>query len=117
MRRALVLGLRDYVEKNGFSEVVLGVSGGIDSALTAALCVDALGAGARALRLDAVALLVRRGRGRMRGSSRENLGCPYLELPIETVAGAFADALRERRRRARRGSPPRTCRRGSAARC
>ena len=42
---ALVLGLRDYVNKNGFSEVVLGLSGGIDSALTACLAVDALGAG------------------------------------------------------------------------
>ena len=43
MRRALELGLRDYVEKNGFSEVVLGVSGGIDSALVAALAAEALG--------------------------------------------------------------------------
>ncbi|MFZ0325553.1 MAG: NAD+ synthase [Actinomycetes bacterium] len=41
---ALVLGLRDYVHKNGFTDVVLGLSGGIDSALTAALAVDALGA-------------------------------------------------------------------------
>ena len=41
---ALKLGLRDYVDKNGFSKVVLGVSGGIDSALVATLCVDALGA-------------------------------------------------------------------------
>ncbi len=40
---ALVLGLRDYVEKNGFPGVLLGVSGGIDSALTAAIAVDALG--------------------------------------------------------------------------
>src|SRR5215212_8888186 len=44
MRLALELGLRDYVEKNGFREVVVGVSGGIDSALTAALAVEALGA-------------------------------------------------------------------------
>ena len=44
MRLALELGLRDYVEKNGFSDVVVGVSGGIDSALTAALAVEALGA-------------------------------------------------------------------------
>jgi NAD+ synthase (glutamine-hydrolysing) len=43
MRRALVLGLRDYVRKNGFADVVVGVSGGIDSALTAALAVEALG--------------------------------------------------------------------------
>jgi NAD+ synthase (glutamine-hydrolysing) len=41
---ALVLGLRDYVEKNGFPSVVLGVSGGIDSAVCAALAVDAIGA-------------------------------------------------------------------------
>jgi NAD+ synthase (glutamine-hydrolysing) len=42
--RALVLGLGDYVRKNGFREAVLGLSGGIDSALVAALAVDALGA-------------------------------------------------------------------------
>jgi NAD+ synthase (glutamine-hydrolysing) len=41
--RALVLGLGDYVRKNGFTEVVLGLSGGIDSALTATLAADALG--------------------------------------------------------------------------
>jgi NAD+ synthase (glutamine-hydrolysing) len=41
---AIVVGLRDYVEKNGFRSVVLGLSGGIDSALVAALAVDALGA-------------------------------------------------------------------------
>jgi len=43
--RALVLGLRDYARKNGFADVVLGLSGGIDSALVATLAVDALGAG------------------------------------------------------------------------
>ena len=41
---ALVLGTRDYVEKNGFTGVVLGLSGGVDSALTLAIAVDALGA-------------------------------------------------------------------------
>jgi NAD+ synthase (glutamine-hydrolysing) len=41
---ALTLGLRDYMNKNGFHDVVLGLSGGIDSALTAAVAVDALGA-------------------------------------------------------------------------
>ncbi len=41
---ALVLGVRDYVDKNGFPGVIIGLSGGIDSALTAALAVDALGA-------------------------------------------------------------------------
>ena len=43
MRLALELGLRDYVDKNGFREIVVGLSGGIDSALTAALAVEALG--------------------------------------------------------------------------
>jgi NAD+ synthase (glutamine-hydrolysing) len=41
--RALVLGTRDYVEKNGFAGVVLGLSGGVDSALTLTIAVDALG--------------------------------------------------------------------------
>jgi NAD+ synthase (glutamine-hydrolysing) len=41
--QALVIGLRDYVEKNGFRSVVLGLSGGIDSALVAAIAIDALG--------------------------------------------------------------------------
>ncbi len=41
---ALVLGTRDYIQKNGFKKVVLGLSGGIDSALTAAIAVDAVGA-------------------------------------------------------------------------
>ena len=45
---ACVLGLRDYVDKNGFPGVVLGLSGGVDSALCAAMAVDALGAEARA---------------------------------------------------------------------
>src|SRR6185437_14999314 len=43
MRCALVLGLRDYVRKNGFDAVIVSVSGGIDSAVTAALAVEALG--------------------------------------------------------------------------
>ena len=42
--KALCLGVRDYVDKNGFSKVLLGLSGGIDSALTACIAVDALGA-------------------------------------------------------------------------
>jgi NAD+ synthase (glutamine-hydrolysing) len=42
--QALVVGLRDYVEKNGFPSVILGLSGGIDSALTAAIAADAIGA-------------------------------------------------------------------------
>ncbi len=52
---AMMLGLRDYVDKNRFPGVVLGLSGGIDSALTAAVAVDALGAGrVRGVRLPSI---------------------------------------------------------------
>ena len=52
MYQAMVLGLRDYVRKNRFPGVVLGLSGGIDSALTVAVAVDALGSNAvRGVRL------------------------------------------------------------------
>ena len=54
--KACVLGLRDYVLKNRFPGVVLGLSGGIDSAVVAAMAVDALGAGTRALRDAALCL-------------------------------------------------------------
>ena len=56
---ALVTGLRDYVTKNGFQSVVVGLSGGIDSALTATIACDALGASQCARRLDAEQLFVR----------------------------------------------------------
>ena len=53
--RALVLGLRDYVRKNGFRHVGLALSGGIDSALVALLAADAVGAEQRDLRGHALA--------------------------------------------------------------
>jgi len=65
---ALVLGLRDYVHKNGFAHVVMGVSGGIDSALVAAIAVDALGGG------DALALFLGRDPGRRARAGREPRG-------------------------------------------
>ena len=55
--RALVLGTRDYARKCGFERAVLGLSGGIDSALTAAIAAEALGPRPRARRADAVAVL------------------------------------------------------------
>ena len=94
MRKALVLGLRDYVDKNGFSEVVIAVSGGIDSALTAALAVDALGAP----RVHCVSMPSRFSSQGTQTDARlvaENLGCAFLEIPIEAIAEAFHDALRD----------------------
>ena len=92
--RVLVLGLRDYVDKNGFSAVLLGLSGGIDSALTAALAVDALGAG----RVQAVSMPTRFNLEETRSDARvvaENLGVGFRELPIEHLRLAFHDLLPE----------------------
>jgi len=92
MRRALVLGLRDYVGKNGFGEVVVGVSGGIDSAVTAALCAQALGPE----RLHCVSMPSRYSSEGTRGDARrlaENLGADLRELAIEEIVGAFDTAL------------------------
>ncbi|MBX5473538.1 MAG: NAD+ synthase [Thermoleophilia bacterium] len=92
MRRALVLGLRDYVRKNGFSEVVVGVSGGIDSALTAAIAAEALGPD----RVHCVSMPSRYSSEGTRGDARrlaESLGCDFREIPIEPMVDAFSDAL------------------------
>ena len=92
MRLALTLGLRDYVEKNGFAEVVIGVSGGIDSAVTAALCVEALGAD----RVHCVSMPSRFSSEDTRSDARlvaEGLGCAFREIPIESAVGAFTEAL------------------------
>jgi NAD+ synthase (glutamine-hydrolysing) len=92
MRRALVLGLRDYVEKNEFGDVVVAVSGGIDSAVTSALCVDALGPE----RVHCVSMPSRYTSEGTRADARrlaESLGCDFREIPIERVVEAFHVAL------------------------
>jgi NAD+ synthase (glutamine-hydrolysing) len=94
MRLALELGLRDYVEKNGFREVVVGVSGGIDSALTAALAVEALGAE----RVHCVSMPSRYSSEATRGDARrlaESLGTDFRELPIGEIVNAFDGVLAE----------------------
>jgi NAD+ synthase (glutamine-hydrolysing) len=94
MRQALDLGLRDYVRKNGFGEIVVGVSGGIDSAVTAALAVDALGPE----RVHCVSMPSRYSSEETRTDARllaENLGCDFRELPIEPVVEAYTDVLAE----------------------
>jgi NAD+ synthase (glutamine-hydrolysing) len=94
MRRALVLGLRDYVAKNGFDAVVVSVSGGIDSAVTATLVVEALGPE----RVHCVSMPSRYSSEETRNDARrlaENLGCDFRELPIEPVVEAYTDVLAE----------------------
>jgi NAD+ synthase (glutamine-hydrolysing) len=92
MRRALQLGLGDYVRKNGFTDVVVGVSGGIDSAVTATLAVETLGAE----RVHCVSMPSRYSSEATRRDARrlaESLGAPFLELPIESVAEQFLSVL------------------------
>jgi NAD+ synthase len=90
--QALTLGLRDYVNKNGFAGVIIGLSGGIDSALATAVAVDALGAErvrpvflpsphtSRQSRIDACEVA-------------ELLGCRLEEIPIDPAIRAFDTML------------------------
>ncbi len=92
--RALVLGVRDYVRKNGFSSAVIALSGGIDSALTAAIAVDALGANA----VTGVSMPSRYSSAGSRDDAKalaDNLGIRYLTLPIESIFAATLETLRE----------------------
>ncbi|HEY9456892.1 MAG TPA: NAD+ synthase [Gaiella sp.] len=92
MRRGLVLGLSDYVAKNGFRDVVIGVSGGIDSAVTAAIAVEALGAD----RVHSVSMPSRFSSEATRDDARavsETLGVDFREIPIEQVVGTYHEAL------------------------
>ena len=89
---ALVLGLGDYAAKNGFQRALLGLSGGIDSALVAALAADALGPD----RVDAISMPSRYNVAATRSDARrvaESLGIGFRELPIEDLREAFAATL------------------------
>jgi NAD+ synthase (glutamine-hydrolysing) len=92
MRLALELGLRDYVDKNGFREVVVSVSGGIDSALTAALACEALGH-ERVHCVSMPSTFSSEGTRRDARLLTEGLGADFLELPIETLVESFLETL------------------------
>jgi NAD+ synthase (glutamine-hydrolysing) len=91
---ALVVGTRDYVQKNGFSDVVIGLSGGIDSSLVAAIAVDALGP-------DHVVGVLMPSRFSSDGSVTDseaiarNLGIRTLTIAIEPAHAAFLEMLEE----------------------
>jgi NAD+ synthase (glutamine-hydrolysing) len=90
--RALVLGVRDYVRKNGFSGAVLGLSGGVDSALTLAIAVDALGAD----QVEAVLMPSRYTADMSNADALEQarrLGVQTHVVPIEPAFRAFLDML------------------------
>lgn len=90
--RALVTGVGDYVDKNGFPGVVVGLSGGIDSALTLAIAVDALGAD----RVEAVTMPSRYTRDISVLDAEDEcrrLGVPCHRIDIDTVFQSFLDSL------------------------
>jgi NAD+ synthase (glutamine-hydrolysing) len=92
MRLAIELGLRDYAGKNGFTDVVLGISGGIDSALTAALAAETLGPE----HVVCVSMPSQFSSPETRRDARavaDSLGARYLEIPIDAVVDAFGGAL------------------------
>ncbi|HSC50958.1 MAG TPA: NAD+ synthase [Gaiellaceae bacterium] len=94
MRLALELGLGDYVRKNGFQDVVIGVSGGIDSALTAALAAEALGPE----HVHCVSMPSSYSSEETRRDARllaESLGTDFRELPIDDVYAGLEAALAE----------------------
>jgi len=91
---ALVLGLHDYVEKNGFARVVMGLSGGIDSALVAVIAVDTLGPE----RVSVVVMPSPYSSQQTQQDAREmaaNLGVQVRELPIAEPMSAYEATLRD----------------------
>jgi NAD+ synthase (glutamine-hydrolysing) len=89
---ALVLGVRDYVEKNGFAHVVMGLSGGIDSALVAVIAVDALGSE----RVSVVVMPSGYSSSETQADARAlaaNLGVQVCELPITAAMNAYETTL------------------------
>jgi NAD+ synthase (glutamine-hydrolysing) len=92
--RALVLGTGDYVRKNRFERVVVGLSGGIDSALTAAVAVDALGSD----RVRGVTMPSRfTSQETLSDAERlaENLDIPLLRVPLERIFKVYMEELQE----------------------
>jgi NAD+ synthase (glutamine-hydrolysing) len=90
MWNALVMGLRDYVGKNGFRSVVLGLSGGIDSALVAAIAIDALGA----KRVNGVAMPSKYSSGHSVEDAQalaDATGIHFRITPIAPMVDAFMD--------------------------
>ena len=92
--QALVLGTRDYVRKNGFSKVVIGLSGGIDSALVAALAVEALGKA----NVIGITMPSRFNAAETRSDAEKlaaNLGIEFHTVPIAETLDAFSKTLEQ----------------------
>lgn len=90
--QALVLGTRDYIRKNGFSKVVIGLSGGIDSSLVAVIAADALGSE----NVVGITMPSRFNTNETRGDAEklaDNLGIEFHTVPIADTLDAFSQTL------------------------
>ena len=105
---ACVLGLKDYMAKNHFKGVCLGLSGGIDSALVAAMAADAVG-GENVYGISMPSMYSSDGSKDDAADLARNIGAHYDIQPIEPLFVSFQNQLELE------ASPPRTCRRASAA--
>ena len=92
--RALVLGVRDYVGKNGFKKVIIGLSGGIDSSLTALIAVEALGKN-NVTGLSMPSIYSSPGTQADTVKLARNLGIKLISIPIEGIFQAYSEAFRE----------------------
>ena len=90
--RAVGLGLRDYVHKNGFRKVLLGVSGGIDSTVVATMAADVLG-GENVIGISNPSGYSSQGSKDDAAELAANLGADYRVIPIESMVAPFLDAL------------------------
>ncbi len=94
VRDALVLGLRDYLRKTGFTQAVVGLSGGVDSAVVGALAVQALGP-ENVLGVAMPSLFSSPGSLTDAAALAQNLGIDYRVIPITPMYEAYLEALRE----------------------
>lgn len=92
IHRALILGLRDYLRKNGFREAVIGLSGGVDSSLTAALAVEALGA-EHVTGVTMPSVYTSSETLSDAGATARNLGMRMLTVPVGMVFDAYRELL------------------------
>src|SRR5664279_4714776 len=90
---AVQLGLHDYVRKNGFGSVLLGVSGGIDSTLVATIAADALG-GENVVAISNPSKYSSQGSCDDAAELAENLGLDYRVIPIEPMVSVFLDSVK-----------------------
>jgi len=90
--KALILGTRDYVRKNGFEHVLLGLSGGVDSALTASIAVDALGP-ENVTGVFMPSPYTQKSSEEDAAALAKNLGIEILTFPIVTEMNAFRESL------------------------